>query len=174
MDSAEGVVQHLAYNATFPLLLNISSQPTYFMSLKDSAQLVKMYAMVNVRQYTVVATGTTVAECEQNYINLLVSNGIVSGGEVVTNGKLGTITDMRTAVIDGNTTVYIKLDNNSFYYSIPASEAQAAVLLNVGDYVEVLASEGEGDIIPAHGVRRASRDGQQSPAEPGGTDTPTE
>ncbi|MEG2378415.1 MAG: CvpA family protein, partial [Clostridia bacterium] len=59
MASAEGVVQHLNYKSTFPLLLNISSKPTYFMALKDNAQLVKMYAMVNVEQYQVVATGAT-------------------------------------------------------------------------------------------------------------------
>ncbi len=49
-------MQHLSYEATFPLLLNISSQPTYFMALKDNAGLVKMYAMVNVQQYQIVAT----------------------------------------------------------------------------------------------------------------------
>ena len=34
MASAEGQVQHLNYKATFPLLLNISNRPTYFISLK--------------------------------------------------------------------------------------------------------------------------------------------
>ena len=63
-DSAEGVVQDLRYTTTFPLLLNVAGEPTYFMSLKDASQLVKMYAMVNVEQYQLVATGTTVSECE--------------------------------------------------------------------------------------------------------------
>ena len=67
MNSAEGVVQHLNYSATFPLLLNISNQPTYFMALKDYAGLVKMYAMVNVQQYQIVATGASVEECQSNY-----------------------------------------------------------------------------------------------------------
>ena len=61
MDSAQGQVQQMKYTATFPLLLNISDQPTYFMALKDAAELVKMYAMVNVSQYQIVATGDTVA-----------------------------------------------------------------------------------------------------------------
>ena len=64
MDSAEGQVQNLRYNATFPLLLNIAEQPTYFMALKDASELVKMYAMVNVNQYQIVAIGATVADCE--------------------------------------------------------------------------------------------------------------
>ena len=67
MDSAQGELQNLRYTATFPLLLNVEGQPTYFMAMKDAAQLVKMYAMVNVQQYQIVATGETVAECERNY-----------------------------------------------------------------------------------------------------------
>ena len=64
MDSAEGQVQQMKYTATFPLLLNISDQPTYFMALKGEDGLVKMYAMVNVQQYNIVETGQTVAQCE--------------------------------------------------------------------------------------------------------------
>jgi hypothetical protein len=41
MSSAQGVVQDLGYVATFPLLLNIKGQPTYFMALKEAASLVK-------------------------------------------------------------------------------------------------------------------------------------
>ena len=61
MDSAEGQVQNLHYTATFPLLLNISGEPTYFIALKDDAGLVKMYAMVNVQKYQIVATVDTVS-----------------------------------------------------------------------------------------------------------------
>ena len=57
MESAQGQVQHLNYKATFPLLLNISDRPTYFISLKDAAGLVKMYAFVDVEQYQIVGTG---------------------------------------------------------------------------------------------------------------------
>ena len=51
------VVQDLGYVSTFPLLLNISGEPTYFIPLKDNTNLVKSYAMVNVAQYQIVATG---------------------------------------------------------------------------------------------------------------------
>lgn len=74
MNSAEGVVQHLNYKATFPLLLNIHAEPTYFIALKDNAGLVKMYAMVNVQQYQIVATGSSVSECSSNYSKLLTQN----------------------------------------------------------------------------------------------------
>ena len=55
MTSAEGKVQNLGYKATFPLLLNIDAEPTYFMALKDASGLVKKYAMVNVHNYQIVA-----------------------------------------------------------------------------------------------------------------------
>ena len=55
--SAQSQVQQMRYSATFPLLLNIADQPTYFMALKGEDGLVKMYAMVNVQQYNIVETG---------------------------------------------------------------------------------------------------------------------
>ena len=79
MDSARGQVQQMNYTATFPLLLNIADQPSYFMALKDAAGLVKMYAMVNVSQYQIVATGSTVAEAAR----ALMEAGAASVGVIV-------------------------------------------------------------------------------------------
>ena len=76
MSSAEGQVQNLKNKATFPLLLNISGEPTYFIALKDDAGLVKKYAMVNVQKYQIVAIGDTVSSCEAAYTNLMYENGI--------------------------------------------------------------------------------------------------
>ena len=113
MSSAQGAVQHLNYTATFPILLNISDQPTYFMSLKDSAQLVKMYAMVNVADYQITATGTSVAECQQNYEQLLLENGVQVTDPTVDTGETeeisGTVADIRSAVVEGNTIFYFSL-----------------------------------------------------------------
>lgn len=77
MSSAEGKVQHLGYKATFPLLINVGGQPTYFMALKDSSGLVKSYAMLNIEKYQTVAIGDSVNECEKNYRQLMVDSGIV-------------------------------------------------------------------------------------------------
>lgn len=144
--SAQGVVQDLGYTATFPLLLNIAQEPTYFMSLKDSSELVKMYAMVNVSQYQIVATGTTVAQCESNYIALLKQNGIDTSEaenqlppESLTHVS-GVIAEIRTAVLDGNSYYFIRLENNTVFYSISASANQQAVILNPGDHVTIQAT----------------------------------
>ena len=141
MNSAEGVVQHLNYSATFPLLLNISNQPTYFMALKDYAGLVKMYAMVNVQQYQVVATGATVEECQANYYKLLRQNNLDTGEAPVLPADedtvSGMVTALRSAVIDGTTMYYVTLDDLTAVYVVSAGAVEKVILLNVGDRITV-------------------------------------
>ena len=155
MSSAEGIVQYMDYRATFPLLLNISNQPTYFMALKDSGGLVKMYAMVNVQQYQLVASGTTVAECERSYIELLKTSNITTG-ETVTDlaAVKGYIKELKTAVIDGNTHVFIRLDTDDFYYVISVAESPSAAILSEGDRVSLFPSSESGDLVSAYSVER--------------------
>ncbi len=138
-DSAQGVVQDLGYTATFPLLLNIGGEPTYFMSLKDSSDLVKMYAMVNVAQYQVVATGVTVAECEASYLSLLSRQGITTDPniDIPQTEVTGVVAEIRTAVLDGNSYYFVRLENQEVFYSIPASSDKNVVILNVGDTVTI-------------------------------------
>lgn len=152
MDSAEGQVQNLKYQAAFPLLLNISDQPTYFMALKDGAGLVKKYAMVNVQKYQTVAIGDTVAECEKNYEKLLADNGIASGvGTESDISMTGTIEKMAQAVIEGNSHFYITLGGEGaavtgleagqteqkFIFDIPVTEYPEIVGYDVGDSLTV-------------------------------------
>lgn len=157
MSSAEGVVQHLAYKATFPLLLNISSQPTYFMALKDNAQLVKMYAMVNVEQYQIVATGATLAECEKEYMRLMVQHGIAQPETPIETSVEGVIAELRSAVIDGNTVYYLRLQDDPHYYAVSAKDDELAVILNVGDRVTIeYDTEGQGELRRASSVSRTA------------------
>ena len=154
MDSAEGELQHLAYQATFPLLLNVGGQPTYFMAMKDNAQLVKQYAMVNVQQYNIVATGNTVAECEKNYLSMMKQNGIpTSDGLLYGEERVsGTVVEIRSAVMDGNTVFFLRLDGEVIFYTISAADNPATVILNEGDYVTIVYTPNEGRIWTAHSV----------------------
>ena len=158
MDSARGQVQHLGYIATFPLLLNISEQPTYFMAMKDAAGLVKLYAMVNVSQYQIVATGATVGECESNYRQMLANNGLIGEEDTDINVSdqletAGYIAEIRTAVIEGNTWYYFRLSpGGDVYFAISAAADRNVVILNEGDYVNVKFAEGQGDIFNAYSV----------------------
>lgn len=140
--SAEGIVQDLGYTSTFPLLLNIGGQPTYFMSLKDSSQLVKMYAMVNVSQYQIVGQGTTVAACESDYISQLQQRNIPvasdSAQDIIEKTNVeGTIAEIRTAVLGGDSWYYIRLDGSETFYAMAASADRNVVILNVGDAVSI-------------------------------------
>lgn len=160
MDSARGQVQQMNYTATFPLLLNIADQPSYFMALKDAAGLVKMYAMVNVSQYQIVATGSTVADCESNYRLMLARNGLIdqSDAEITPSGQsqvTGAIAEIRSAVVEGNTWYYLRLQDSSVYYAISAADDKNAVILSVGDQVTITFAEGEGKILSAYTVTAA-------------------
>ena len=144
--SAEGVVQDLGYRATFPLLLNISGEPTYFIPLKDATNLVKSYAMVNVAQYQVVTVGPTVSQCEQEYIRQLAEKGITKTEQLPQTEAAGKAAEIRTAVLEGNTYYFIRLEGEEVFYSISAAQNREAVTLNVGDTVTIehaVLSEGE-------------------------------
>ena len=159
--SAEGEVQDLKYRATFPLLLNIAGEPTYFIPLMDSAQLVKMYAMVNVAQYNIVTTGSTVAECEQAYIRQLNDRGVTQPEDLPQTEASGTIAEIRSAVLEGNTYYYIRLEGQEVFYALSAAKNETAVILNVGDYVTIEheATEEDKDILDGYGIvsyRKAS------------------
>ena len=160
MDSARGQVQQMNYTATFPLLLNIADQPSYFMALKDAAGLVKMYAMVNVSQYQIVATGASVADCESNYRLMLARNGLIDQGDadITPSGQgqvTGTIAEIRSAVVDGNTWYYLRLQDGTVYYAISAADDKNAVILSVGDSVTITFTEGDERILSAYSVTAA-------------------
>ncbi len=185
MASAEGAVQQYSYTATAPLLLNTGGQPTYFMALKDASQLVKMYAMVNVQQYNIVATGDSVSECVENYVQLLADNGISTTTPVEpsnTESVSGTVADVRFAVADGNTVVYIRLEDSETYYTISAADAPEAVILNPGDEITVrFATDGaDGALVALTELEITSRTPLDVPeptpesAEPAETEEPAE
>ena len=140
MSSAEGQVQNLGYRASFPLLLNISGEPTYFMALKDGAGLVKKYAMVNVQKYQWVAIGDTVQECEKSYVRLLTTNGITKNGSTgvfdVAEGKIASIAPV---VIEGNTHYYVCLENSDEIFDVNVSDTTLVEIVKykVGDTISI-------------------------------------
>ena len=129
-------MQNLRYTATFPILINVSNQPTYFMSLKDGEGLVKKFAMVNIQSYQIVAIGDTVAQCQTNYINLLATNGIdVSSSQEVVAGtqKTGTIASITSVVRDGNTHFYLTLEGSNEIYDFSILTLPEIILYHTGD-----------------------------------------
>lgn len=154
MGSAEGEAQNYKYTATFPLLLNVNGQPTYFMAMKDSSALVKGYAMVNVKQYQIVsfANNTDPEVCKAKYVALLGNKKLVDNKPAKTTDVSGVIEDIRAAVIEGNTYYYIKLKEGESYYKLAASENDIAVIMKAGDAVTIkldAAADLTAKIIPA-------------------------
>lgn len=178
--SAMSQVQQMRYVATFPLLLNIADQPTYFMSLKGEDGLVKMYAMVNVQQYNIVETGSTVAECEANYRRALADSGLISDedAEAVPSDQeeiSGAIAEIRTAVLDGNSYYFLRLEGQDTFYAVNAAENPLAVILNAGDQVTIAYTAGEGGgILSGTSVARAGETPVTFTPEEAPADAPAE
>ena len=143
MSSAEGQVQNLGYQATFPLLLNISGEPTYFLALKDAAGLVKKYAMVNIQRYQIVAIGDTVGECEKAYRALMRTNNIGSGEDAAAQKQSGTISRMAQGVIDGNTHYYVILNGSDVIYDVLLADFIEIVRYKEGDRITLEYLEGQ-------------------------------
>ena len=149
MASAEGQVQHLGYQATYPLLLNVAGQPTYFMALKDAAGLVKMYAMINVEQYQSVATGSTVEECQEAYLGMLAADGLLDEDEAAdasaTREVTGTVARVAQAVIDGNSHFYVTLEGDATIYDFALPGPVEIVTYQAGDEISFRCVEKDDD-----------------------------
>ncbi|MBU3875982.1 CvpA family protein [Faecalicatena sp. AGMB00832] len=145
MSSAEGQVQNLKYVATFPLLLNISGEPTYFIALKDDAGLVKKYAMVNVQKYQIVAIGDTVSACEEAYTKLMYDNGIkeVEKDTREIETMKAKITKIAQGVIEGNSHYYIMMEGSDDIFDVSVVDFIDIIKYDVGDEVTIEYKKGE-------------------------------
>ena len=178
MSSAEGQVQNLHYTATFPLLLNISGEPTYFIALKDDAGLVKKYAMVNVQKYQIVAIGDTVSQCEDNYTTLMYENGIKETPEDTRDVLRITaaITKIAQGVVEGNSHYYIMVDGSEAIFDIPVVDFIDIIRYDVGDEVTIEYKEGEqsNTVLSLNGAeteRGTSSQQETDSGDPGTSDT---
>ena len=144
MDSAEGQVQNLAYEATFPLLLNIGGEPTYFICLKDDAGLVKKYAMVNVQKYQVVGIGDTVSECEEVYHKLLLKEGLQIVEDTRESGSItGKITKIAQGVVEGNSHYFLMVEGSEDIFDISVVQFIDIIKYEVGQEISLEYKIGE-------------------------------
>ena len=144
MSSAAGEVQEKNYTASFPSLINVDGNPTYIMVLVDNGGLVKMYAMVNVEQYNLVATGESQSEVFAKYRKLIKSEGIgggrntdeKNGAEDVTKEVSFVVKDIQYVTTGGETYVYLKDDKGNVYKQSFA-EDENIIFVSVGDEVKM-------------------------------------
>ena len=141
MASAEGEVLNYGYTATFPVLVNINDQPVYLLSLKDSAGLIKMYAMVDAKDYQQVYTVKAEKDARSainDLIAQLSGSGYIEGD---LTEKTITIEEIREVIISGNTVYYIKAGGTVYKLPLTESNAMAAVFLKEVDTVKIYYSE---------------------------------
>ena len=145
MGAAQGEVQETEYVASFPSLINVESEPTYIMVLKDAQGLVKLYALVNVQNYSIVATGTTQQEAKEAYLEELYKRGVITEEELPapeTKTAEITVTAVRLATVGGETVVYLTAEDGTVYRGALASD-ESLILVTEGMALTVEYAETE-------------------------------
>ena len=144
MASAQGQVQQMNYISTFPLLINLNNRPTYLVSLKDNAGLVKMYGFIDVEDYQkVVVTDASkgIEVAANNYLN----NVDLKVDENLLTEKTIQIKYIKEAIIDGNTYYYLTDTNNNKYYVSVNVNKKLLPFLKVNDTINIKISK-ESDV----------------------------
>lgn len=169
MESAQGAVQEKRYKASFPSLINVSGQPTYIMVLKDSGGLVKMYAMVNVEQYNIVATATSQTEVFSKYRKMLASSGEVESDEKDWKEKTVTVESVQFVDTEDGTMVYVK-DTEHGIYKQAFKDNEELIRISAGDVLVIYYEQLTEDENEIHQIQKFEFSDEETPmpsAEPG-------
>lgn len=144
MSSAKGAVQEKNYDPTFPVLLNLSGNPVYFMSLKDDANVAKLYALVDAADFTKVIVRDTVSDALQTYASGHAPLEEETGEAIE---KTVTLKEIREVVVDGNTLFYFLVEEDEWVYRASAKEIGSAIVFAVpGDTVEISGMVSDGQV----------------------------
>lgn len=147
--SAQGKVQHLGYTATFPLILNVDGQPTYFMALKDQGRLIKQYAFVSVTNYSIVGTGETIDLALRDYAIGLKNSGVqgVAAPDAKTLVAYGTVQRFASEIMEGETIYKLIIDSYSDkIFKLPAVASDELAITREGDRVKIEYTEENGNV----------------------------
>jgi len=141
MASAEGLVQEKNYVASFPLLINLNNKPTYLLSLKDNAGLVKMYAFIDVADYQKVVVSDASLGIEAAVEKYLGENATIDKDKLLE--KTIIIKNITNAVVEGNTYYYLVDENNNLYYVSIKTARNLLPFLNSNDNVKIKYNEAD-------------------------------
>ena len=140
MKSAEGKVQNFKYYATFPILVNMNGAATYFMTLKDSAGLVKMFCFVSVKDFSLVGVGESVKAARDNFQMAMAGSriGTLAEGSVEKETFEGTIVRFGSDIKDGRTFYYFSLvEKPGIIYIATSNLSSYLPLTSSGDRVKI-------------------------------------
>lgn len=146
MNAAEGEVQQYGYEASFPTLINVDGELAYIGVLKDQSGLVKMYYMVNVKDYGKVVVANDRDTCVNMYaqkLGLDVNDDIIGPSEDTTEKEDVTfvISIIKYVDIDGDTYVYMGTEDGTIYKALFADNEEL-LFAKEGDTIEGTVSDG--------------------------------
>lgn len=148
MNAAEGEVQEKGYVASFPSLVNISGEATYIMVLKDASGIVKLYALVNVENYNIVATGQTQDEVMRAYRQLLIQKGEISEPDSDKLECTVKVEEIRDVVISSSTVIYLYCDDG-YIYKGSVEENEMLMMIQASQSIRI-----EYELTDIEGIRR--------------------
>lgn len=136
--SAEGKVQQFGYRASFPMIINLDGQATYFMTLKDNAGLIKQYAFVSVSNYTNVGTGETIDSALRNYRQVQGTvNSNISEGQATSTIK-GTVLRISSETMENTITYKLILEEQKDHiFTVSYELSNELSLTQPGDRVSM-------------------------------------
>ena len=107
----------------------------------------KQYALVDVKKYSIVSTGTTQKETLSTYRKLLKENGIETSQKEEDLAELYkmsqiTVKDIKYVNVDGETVVYIT-DTEGNVYKQQFSSDETLVFIQVNDKITIYYEENE-------------------------------
>lgn len=146
-DVVEGLVADKGYESTYPLLLKVAGEETYFHLMRDKNENLVGYAFCNYKDHTKAAYATSIDEAEAAYIKALGKENDSDSLDESTLAKVkGKISDVRDEVVDGNTIYYVKVEGVNQIFSAYSKVNIDLVFANIGDSIEIEYYESDSSI----------------------------
>ena len=138
MGIAEGRVQEKGYKASYPLLLMVGGQETYFMLMRDANNNICAYAFVSYKDYTKAAVAESLSTAQTQYIK---ATGTSNSADILDDLALSkgraVITAIGSEVKEGSTLWYIMLDGNEHIFTLTSAMEPNIVFAETGDMAEI-------------------------------------
>lgn len=137
--SAESLVQNFGYSASYPIVINVEGQETYFMTLKDKTLNNKAFAFVNVREYNKAVQSENFDEALKLYKQKIgIDTDIQNASEEKEEfSKEGKIVELYEAIKSGNTNYFFRLEGDEMLYVSSIEINSKQVKMKIGDTVEM-------------------------------------
>ncbi len=140
--SAEGKVQEKGYVGSDGITYNIGGYPTYEFLLKDKGGLMKLIALVNVHDHTIVGIGENRHEAIRDYTSQLNNRGnspTATTSEMQKNVLISKIKRFNSEVVKGNTFYHFIFEKEpNILFSTSSNISNEIPLTKEDDIVKII------------------------------------